>query len=1127
MNRLPGLELLRGFRLSKLELYNWGTFDGSVHGFHPRGDWTLLVGENGTGKSTIVDALLTLLVRPGIRKYNFASGAAKTERDERTYIQGAFDKVIGPTGTPQLRYLRTSGKHYSALLACFENPQTAKTFTICQVLYLDSNNKAKKFYAYDDQHERGIAEDLGNITEHSSVLATLKSRDFKATESYAQYFEWLRRKVHCLPKAMDMFNQAAWVKDVNQLDTFVREQMLEKQPWDDKVSRLLKHFAELSEAHRALVNVRDQHKLLVPIAEGAEVFQKAAQKLDKAKRQLEATSLYFDFAISRLLTPMCKEWEEKLLYYDDQLREIDRKIGSVSREIARLEVEIAGTGGERMARLPDLIEQEKERAATKQNERTRLESLLHQCEVEAEVKTAEQLFTLQATVRQIISETTQSRNEFQESVRTLQYEIGELKSNLSDDREELLSLESRKGNMPRELVFLRDEICCELRIPTKDLPFAAELMAVLPEYRDWEGSIELVLNGFARDLLVKEQHYAKVSGYIDHNRLKDREGRGQRLNYTRIVSSSPTQRIEDLPSGKHLSAMLRFREENELAAWVRGQIADRFDFLACNTIEEFQNTRHPAMTRNRHVKRGQLQHSKDDRGRAGDRKQFVLGWENREKILALKALIDKAEQQLLQLEVRDKSLNDKIESATRRLGNLEQVASFTDFSSIDNESHQQKASEYQLELENLKNSNDRIRELEGQKQECEEQVQSARSRQSDLLKQKTNTEHELKSGQQLCEHSDRQIEDTRRNGTWDVCSLQFESIEALLSEEPLSIQNISTLPKRFKEDRYKAVDRLGEQVESIAGPLRKKMARFLHDFAEYRTDMDAEVESLPEFVVLHTRIEEEDLPRHEKRFKQRLNEKVLHEVGVLNSHLENEREEITSKIEEINEGLRRMEWNPGTHIRLEPEDCKDPEIRDFRRELTGCLTGYLAGETQASEETFLRIQKLVDNLRDDKNIRWREKVIDVRRWFNFSAREINNETGASGSYYDGGSGKSGGEKARLAFLVLVAAIVYQYDIDPDDPRSDKFHFVMVDEMFSRTASKYAKQALDLFQQFGLQLLIVAPLDAKARVCEPYVKLHAHVVKDANTNRSEILSYASEHVHDFTNGNPSKDKSALS
>ena len=58
---------LVGYRLAKLEIYNWGTFDGSVYSVQPRGLTTLLVGENGSGKSTVVDALLTLLVRPQTR----------------------------------------------------------------------------------------------------------------------------------------------------------------------------------------------------------------------------------------------------------------------------------------------------------------------------------------------------------------------------------------------------------------------------------------------------------------------------------------------------------------------------------------------------------------------------------------------------------------------------------------------------------------------------------------------------------------------------------------------------------------------------------------------------------------------------------------------------------------------------------------------------------------------------------------------------------------------------------------------------------------------------------------------------------------------------------------------------
>src|SRR5580698_4832610 len=86
----------RGFRLHKLEVYNWGTFDspgGEVHTVRPEGQTTLLIGQNGSGKSTLVDALLTLLVRPGVRNFNVAAGAKKRERDERTYIKGACGRL--------------------------------------------------------------------------------------------------------------------------------------------------------------------------------------------------------------------------------------------------------------------------------------------------------------------------------------------------------------------------------------------------------------------------------------------------------------------------------------------------------------------------------------------------------------------------------------------------------------------------------------------------------------------------------------------------------------------------------------------------------------------------------------------------------------------------------------------------------------------------------------------------------------------------------------------------------------------------------------------------------------------------------------------------------------------------
>ena len=51
-----------GFRLQRFEVFNWGTFHQRVWRMEPGGDSVLLTGDIGSGKSTLVDALTTLLV---------------------------------------------------------------------------------------------------------------------------------------------------------------------------------------------------------------------------------------------------------------------------------------------------------------------------------------------------------------------------------------------------------------------------------------------------------------------------------------------------------------------------------------------------------------------------------------------------------------------------------------------------------------------------------------------------------------------------------------------------------------------------------------------------------------------------------------------------------------------------------------------------------------------------------------------------------------------------------------------------------------------------------------------------------------------------------------------------------
>src|SRR4051812_20304694 len=83
-------DALSGFRLHRLEVFNWGTFDARVWALHPNGRNALLTGDIGSGKSTLVDAVTTLLVPAHRVAYNKAAGADNKERSLRSYVLGHY-----------------------------------------------------------------------------------------------------------------------------------------------------------------------------------------------------------------------------------------------------------------------------------------------------------------------------------------------------------------------------------------------------------------------------------------------------------------------------------------------------------------------------------------------------------------------------------------------------------------------------------------------------------------------------------------------------------------------------------------------------------------------------------------------------------------------------------------------------------------------------------------------------------------------------------------------------------------------------------------------------------------------------------------------------------------------------
>src|SRR6201986_4037404 len=148
-----------GVRLERCEVLNWGTFHNRIWALELRGDNTLLTGDIGSGKSTLVDAITTLLVPAQKISYNKAAGAETRERDLRSYVLGYYKSERGDSGLSARPVALRDHNSYSVILSRFRNDGFDQDMTLAQVFsFKDSVGQPSRFYV--------IADTGLSITEH-------------------------------------------------------------------------------------------------------------------------------------------------------------------------------------------------------------------------------------------------------------------------------------------------------------------------------------------------------------------------------------------------------------------------------------------------------------------------------------------------------------------------------------------------------------------------------------------------------------------------------------------------------------------------------------------------------------------------------------------------------------------------------------------------------------------------------------------------------------------------------------------------------------------------------------------------------------------------------------------------
>ena len=123
-------------KLATLTVYNWGSFNG-LHSISINPDGTLITGENGAGKSTIIDGLMVLLCSAGRVSFNMAAAQGdKTDRSLVSYMRGSYGRSEDETGS-SAKNLRNSTV-VTVLKATYKHTASDRIVVLMGFFYINS-----------------------------------------------------------------------------------------------------------------------------------------------------------------------------------------------------------------------------------------------------------------------------------------------------------------------------------------------------------------------------------------------------------------------------------------------------------------------------------------------------------------------------------------------------------------------------------------------------------------------------------------------------------------------------------------------------------------------------------------------------------------------------------------------------------------------------------------------------------------------------------------------------------------------------------------------------------------------------------------------------------------------------
>jgi Protein of unknown function (DUF3375) len=493
-----------------------------------------------------------------------------------------------------------------------------------------------------------------------------------------------------------------------------------------------------------------------------------------------------------------------------------------------------------------------------------------------------------------------------QDVFAMRQEQSQIQQQMQELSAELLVTQKNKTLLPRQFLELRQLLGEKLDLPPRDLPYAAELMAVKNDEEKWRLAAEKLLRPLSLKLLVP------ANRFMDANQVLRSRNIGMKIVLQSIDLERVGKVITIAADDGLLVSKLEFLPRAKQAAWLQDHIRERFAFQCVNDMRAFRSAPR-AVTVEGLIKSSANSSEKDDRIMA--HAQYLMGWAHEDKI---QRLTEESKRLRARLKVIQETLQ-KAEAAEKQQGHLlallAQRRLFDSHDTVNTVSWEKKLKELNMQRETLMQQPE-TKEIGS----LQQQLKTLAKSRDEILAQGAIIQNELdkipmqmeRLAALLAAHPvdasmdaelKRFIEKVSEKKKLYSLQLDFRlgvekrapGVYTLVHEdasdennnaENSSAKSISTalapeLEGRLAETLRVNLANLAETKHHLGISLVRKLTAFKARFPECSVDMEASLDDLPAFLNKYKTLKQDALPAHEVRFKKLISKSIITDLTAM------------------------------------------------------------------------------------------------------------------------------------------------------------------------------------------------------------------------------------------------------